>query len=151
MMGDPLQNLFGSIDADPQPVQPFDEADLADMADHQLVSPIDVERIDPSLSPVTLEQLLSEPAPSLQVLTAVKERAKLAASEPLPGRLTQMVYLVAVAMARVKRSARITSLSDPELRRATRWMLVQPWVPDPVRPLLRDYLSVLELPGKRVT
>lgn len=75
--------------------------------------------------------LLSHRSPPLELLRIMKDFAKaigLHPASPLPPDAARVMYLGAIAAARVRCGQRISSISDGELIEGLRWTLSRPWV-----------------------
>ena len=92
---------------------------------------------------------IAAPQPPLELLELVKDFAKANADHPengLPKEIAAVLYYGCIAAALVRLKARISKLSDAELRRGLGWAVEQPWVDEETRQLLAR--AVMEItPG----
>jgi hypothetical protein len=98
-----------------------------------------VAQIAPDGYPLeTLADLFDHPNPPIWLLRAVKNFANLAdarPNEPLPPEVATSLYFCAIAAGFTRHNARITSLSDSELREGLEWTASQRWVDRTLRRL----------------
>jgi hypothetical protein len=96
--------------------------------------------------------LLRHPNPPARLLELVKEFAKANADHPengLPKEIAAVLYYGCIAAALVRLKARISKLSDADLRRGLGWAVEQPWVDEETRQLLGRALVGITRAGAR--
>jgi hypothetical protein len=99
----------------------------------------------PELQSLTLGELIAQPAPAAELLDLVKRVARTAKShaDPAVQDMATVLYYASVLTARVKCAMPISRLSDAELATGARWVLGQPWVEEPLRPMIQAALAAL--------
>ncbi len=96
--------------------------------------------------------LLRHPNPPPRLLELVKDFAKANADHPengLPKEIAAVLYYGCIAAALVRLKARISKLSDAELRRGLGWAVEQPWVDEETRQLLGRAVMEITRAGAR--
>lgn len=94
--------------------------------------------------------LLTHRSPPLELLVIMKDFAKAVGvhpHSPLPPDAARVMYLGAIAAARVRCRQRISSMTDAELIEGMRWTLAQRWLAPQIESVLEDLL--VELEGKQ--
>lgn len=102
----------------------------------------------PALSPgiSTFRQLFEHPNPPIELLELTKRFAKSCRSRPdapVPDEVATVLYLAAIAAARLKGGASISRLDDAALRPALDWALEQPWLDPGIGELLEGARATL--------
>jgi hypothetical protein len=95
----------------------------------------------------SLAELFSTPNPPLELLRQVKEFAKrnyAQAESLLPREVSLMLYFASLATALLRCRARISQLSDSELRAGFEWAVAQPWGDERLTLLFREGISALQ-------
>jgi hypothetical protein len=95
---------------------------------------------------LTFADLFHHPSPPLDLLAAAKDYAKLcfyARHSPLLPEVALLVYYASIASALVRLAARISTLTDEELRTGWNEALRQPWLDPRTRQLFTDALATL--------
>ena len=90
--------------------------------------------------------IFRHPMPPIELLQMIKDYAKrnmAAGDRGLPEEIAQLLYVLSVAVARVRCGQRITTQSDDALRANIETVLAQPWVTPPVVTILREALTLL--------
>lgn len=131
--------------------------ELASVLSHQLAAPLasSLDRLDPQIVRHVAEaggiesfgDLLTSPAPPLQLLLLTKRFAKArrhASDSGVPAEISKLLYYASIAAARLRTGQSISELADPQLGQGLRWALVQPWVQEPIRPMLERTLAILK-------
>jgi hypothetical protein len=127
--------------------------ELKEMLQHQLSAPLQVSlgtqtaeishqlkvaRRDPLL---TLEQLLNDPQPPIELLKQVKQFAKMCLRDrenPLPSEIVMLLYYSSIAAGMVRLNHPISELPPAALKRGMGWLAEQQWVTEDVRALLEE-------------
>jgi hypothetical protein len=145
---------------------PWGPDDLGEILRHQLAAPI-LFGPDPAADRPTgagpggagkapvpplsnFGDLLTHPAPPLELLRLTKEFAKASDTRPqcpLPKEVATALYYAAILAALLRHGQRITELSDRSLRSGAEWGLRQPWLPAQLRPLYQLGLDRLPAVG----
>jgi hypothetical protein len=118
--------------------------ELAEIVQHQLQAPLGAdfpELADTSFASTTWGQLLSSTDPPLPVLERIKGFAKASKSAPdgpLPVEVATVLYFASIVKASLACQQRISALSPAQLDAGIRWVLEQPWVPEPICALLEQ-------------
>ena len=161
MTADPLRQFEASalasmFDAGRSVARPWEGGDLAAVLRHQLAAPLAVdlcapgrasaERVarlitaaDPPLR--TFYDLLSHPAPPVELLELTKRLAKRARADrasALPEEVAAFLYFASIHTALKRVGARISTLDDRQLRDGIEWVLAQPWLDPSARALFDD-------------
>lgn len=128
--------------------------ELAAIFQHQMSAPmlVDLGSFDPrtatqlrNLSDAqglllkSFADLFHHPVPVIELLELVKDFAKSNLDHPesgLPSEIAATLYYTSIAAALVRLNARISKLSDADLRHGLRWTLEQSWLDDQTRELL---------------
>ena len=87
----------------------------------------------------SFSDLFHHPAPPLELLELTKNFAKANMDHPessLPGEVAAALYYASIAAALVSLNARITRLSDSDLRSGLLWTRDQPWLDEKTKGLL---------------
>lgn len=110
------------------------DADLAALLRHQLATTVagDVG---------TFGQILTGTRGGLGDLERVKDFAKSARDDAeggIPAAVCHVLYYAALAAARLRYGARLTSLADAELARGFDWAVSLPWLDQPLRDLISN-------------
>jgi hypothetical protein len=137
--------------------------ELREMLRHQLTAPLQLSLgtlsaevshqieqagIDPLL---TLDQLLHDANPPVELLKLVKRFAKMCRRDrqnPLPSEIVMLLYYASIAAAMVRRDQAITDLGPASLKRGMGWLITQEWLTDELRGLLNSGLGWLEAHGE---
>jgi hypothetical protein len=96
---------------------------------------------------LTLEQLLHDPSPSIELLKLVKRFAKLCRRDrenSLPSEIVMLLYYASIAAAMVRLDQAISDLGPASLKRGMGWLATQEWLSDDLRTLLNQGLAWLE-------
>ncbi len=96
--------------------------------------------------------LLHHPAPPIELLELVKDFAKSNMDHPescLPKEIAAVLYYTSIAAALIRLGARITHLSDAELRQGLLWAKGQGWLDEATRNLLCQALKKVADRGGR--
>ena len=122
------------------------ESELAEVFQHQLRTPLhfDLPELAGPWAERTFGQLLLDPTPPKEVLEQVKQFAKSAgdSQDPqLPKQVSALLYLVAIAVARLRLDDRITSADDRTVAKKWQWAIDQTWLDEPTRTILQDALQ----------
>jgi hypothetical protein len=141
------------LDANPD-APLWSDQELADVLKHQLAAPVvfelsrlehtdaaDLQQIlDTAQPPInSFADLLSHPAPPLELLRLTKNFAKAATLDqesPVPNPVAMTLYYAAIAAALVRHRQRLSTMDDAVLSDGLRWVLSQSWVDGQVRMLL---------------
>lgn len=133
--------------------------DLAAVLRHQMSAPVqfDLAILDPRLGEQvrllaasqglvlnSFRDLFRHPNPPLKLLEMVKDFAKRAAAGtegPLPREIASVLYYASITAAEFRCQARISKLSEEELRRGLEWALSQSWLDDETRNLFSTALK----------
>jgi hypothetical protein len=133
--------------------------ELLEMLRHQLAAPLQLSlgslsaevahqlRLAQADPLMTLDQLLRDPHPPVELLKLVKRFAKLCMRDrenPLPSDIVALLYYASIAAARVRGQAEITALTPAKLTRGLTWLRGQSWVTDEMRRLFDAALEQLE-------
>ena len=127
------------------------DADLKDMLQHALDAPLApevgqalgeafterVRQLSTTSLPAiaNLRDLVSHPNPPADLLSLVKDFAKISAehpTHPLPRDLAKVLYYTAILVAR-RHGLTISAQDDAAIQRATRWAMELSWLDDTVR------------------
>jgi hypothetical protein len=135
--------------------------EMAAIFSHQMAAPLLVDLgnyLPPSarqLEPLTTPQgapllsfadLIHHPNPPIELLALIKDFSKTNASHPengLPKEIAAVLYYAAIGSALLRLKARISRLSDAELRRGLCWAGEQPWLDPQTRLLMAQALTAL--------
>ena len=114
--------------------------DLAAMLRHQLSAAV------AGTVPKTFGQLFAQDRPAVEELRLVKDFAKAARSARhgkagVPGDIASVLYFTSILLAWARQNARISSLSDADIRRGGQWVIDQPWVDGETRRIVRRALD----------
>jgi hypothetical protein len=141
---------------------PWSTNDLAQLLQHQLdqnlmsdlssIAPGAAETVksqfaDVHKAPETYRQLFQYPSPPVRVLELGKEMAKASRKDnesPLPSEISEYLYYAFIAVALVRSSRVISSLSERELQRGIGWALRRTWGDRDIALLLNDAADGLE-------
>ena len=96
--------------------------------------------------PRSFADLLRHQSPHLELLELVKDFAKANADHPengLPKEIAAVLYYACIAAALLRLKARISKLSDADLRRGLRWAAEQPWLDEETKQLLARALAAM--------
>jgi hypothetical protein len=96
--------------------------------------------------PRSFADLLRHPSPRLELLELVKDFAKANADHPengLPKEIAAVLYYACIAAALLRLKARISKLSDADLRRGLSWAAEQPWLDEETKQLLARALAAM--------
>jgi hypothetical protein len=133
------------------------EADLRAMLEHLLSAPLPLAlgvrpgHVEPllngaSLPPAfTLGDLYDHPAPPAALLRLVKDLAKSGANDPcssLPADLLLLIYYAAVALARVRGVAGVSTIKAEPLERGMAWGAGLSWATPKFRSLFQTALQM---------
>ena len=161
MTADPLRQFEASalasmFDAGRGAARAWEGDDLAAVLRHQLAAPLAVDLCGPGRSaaervarliddadpPVrTFHDLLSHPAPPVELLELTKRLAKRARadrSSALPEEVAAFLYFASIHAALKRGGARISTLDDRRLRDGVEWVLAQAWLDPSARALFDD-------------
>ena len=131
--------LASMLDIDSTVGRPWDARDLGAVLRHQLAAPLPPGT---AAAPIeTFDQLLHHGSPPVALLESVKDFSKAARQDPeagLPKEVAAVVYFAAIVVARRRCGARISKLSDGELRAGIDWALAQAWMDPVTRGLFAD-------------
>jgi hypothetical protein len=137
--------------------------ELKEMLRHQLTAPLQFSLgtlsaevshqikqagIDPLL---TLDQLLHDAHPTVELLNLVKRFAKMCRRDrqnPLPSEIVMLLYYASIAAALVRLDQAISNLESASLKRGMGWLIRQEWLTDELRELLNSGLVWLEAHGE---
>jgi hypothetical protein len=93
-------------------------------------------------SPVrSIQDLLDDPAPPLEVLQLLKDFARCQRADPgsgYPQEVAVALYFAAIAMALACLNQRITRMDDPRLCRGLEWMTRRSWIDPKTRALATE-------------
>ncbi|MGO8764613.1 MAG: hypothetical protein ACLQSR_05685 [Limisphaerales bacterium] len=98
----------------------------------------------------SFSDLFHHPAPPLELLELVKNFAKSNVDHPasgLPDEIASALYYASIATALVRLDARISQLSDSDLRQGLLWAKTQAWLDNKTKELLAQALA--KLPGDK--
>lgn len=130
--------------------------ELQAVLEYQLAAPLqfDLGGLDPGLARKlrtlsaaeglllqSLRDLFQHPYPPVDLLTLVKGFAKSSSEypdSPYPREVALVLYYLSIAVALLRCQARITRLTDEELRRGLDWALGQPWLDEASRKILTE-------------
>ena len=137
-----------------KPRPEWNPQELGEILRHQLAAPLELE-LAPGAIPdaktqrgiKTFADLFMCPAPSLEVLKAVKDFAKShidQADAPVPREVASVLYYACIILARRHHATRITTLSDAGLRKGVQWLLHQDWLGEAERSVLTDGIAAGE-------
>jgi hypothetical protein len=149
-------DLARMIDSGDDELGLFGVEELAEILDHQFSAPLgfDLARLsnhstrrlkslcssaDPPIE--SFGDLLHHPSPPVELLKMTKEFAKLCWTDHdhrLPEDVATILYLLSIAVAMTKCGRRITGQDDSALRRSLEWALMQTWLDESTRALLRE-------------
>jgi hypothetical protein len=137
------------------------DADLTEIFEHQLRTPLlqdmraapaVIQLLDSAMF-ATLEQplktfgdLFRHSNPPIELLRSVKDFAKTSdgpMEDALPAPVASALYTLAIAAAMARLGARITTMSDAELRQGFDWVIAQSWIDAPIRQLAVEALATL--------
>lgn len=147
------RRLAELIDLDETATGRWRPDELAQVLQHQLNAPLLYH--EESIAPFprkgdkamrSFGQLLTDPAPPLDLLRLIKDFAKASDARtggPLPSEVAMTLYYAAILAALTRRGDRISELSDPALRTGTEWVLRQPWLPVTLRPVFEAGVATL--------
>ncbi len=138
----PPARLARLFELDPENVLAWQEAEMAAVLRHQLAAPIETQAVTPAPADhvpapprqsgtPTLAELCSLPCPPLAPLRASKDfaQAHLHHDRPdIPRAVAEVIYYLAIALARSRCGERITRLPDAEVARGIDWALTLPWL-----------------------
>jgi len=116
----------------------WQESDLAAIVRHQLRTPVDRSEGR------TFEEVLLDQAANVESLRRIKELAKGWRDDPgsgIPGEVCHVIYYAAIAAARVRGEASLTTLDGASLARGLRWAVEVEWTPQPLKTLLRTAIG----------
>ena len=100
--------------------------------------------------PHSFGDLLRSPSPLPDLLELVKDFAKAereSPDSPLPKEIATVLYYAAIGVALARCGARITALSDGDLRRGMAWCRRRAWIDERTDTLFRDALAYLSNEG----
>jgi hypothetical protein len=141
------------------------DSDKADILRHQLSVPVvadlrrcsavdeatlsQIQDLSAGIAPPTFAQVLYHPAPSLQLLRAIKDFGKSAAQEdgPLPSEVAYVLYYAAILVARLRHDEQITAMDDLAIREGAEWAIQQPWVDEATRKIYVEGIAKLKGSG----
>ncbi len=95
--------------------------------------------------------LLGHASPPLELLKAAKvfaKQADLQFDAPIPSPVARVLYYATIVVARLRCQARISELTDGELRLGLTWVVRQAWVDEAVRAVCREGLETLNAASK---
>ncbi len=95
--------------------------------------------------------LFHHPHPPLGLLRLVKQFAKANRAHPdspLPVEVAALLYLLSIAVARLRCGERISSLDDDALREGLKWASEQCWLDNPTRSLITEAMDSLGARGQ---
>ena len=136
--------------------------DLASILSHQLRVPlaVDLTQVDapePARRELaariarnpdeTFAAVLFSPNPPLEILSTIKDFAKLLRSgpdAPIPAEVATMIYYAAIAAALAQKNHRLSELGDAELRKGLDWARGRKWIDATMRELLDTACARLE-------
>ena len=138
--------------------QVFQARELTAILSHELRAPLRsalgdfapefvqvVERLPADTQiPRSLEDLLCQSRPSLELLGLAKRFAKSCcgpAESALPRELGLVLYYLTIAVARIRRGVRLSELSDEALAGGLQWSSEQKWIEEPLRSLVNEALT----------
>ena len=133
----------------------WNDGDFADVLAHQLRAPlvIDLAKValgDASLHEcdvATFDELLHHPKPNIELLVLCKNFAKAVRVDPnwpLPAEVATVLYLASIAAARIRLDARISSMSDADLRAAVGWAMAKSWIDPRTKSIFFDLVKLLD-------
>lgn len=97
------------------------------------------ESCDPAIE--TIGQLLTHPAPPIDLLEKLKEASKAARRDKtsaMPVEVPTAIYFASIGAALVKRDELISNLDAPELQKGLAWTGNQDWVDEDVADIARQ-------------
>lgn len=117
----------------------------AKQLEQMLWEPLGKFGVKSNLAPETrsARELLEHPAPSIELLIAIKTVAKCHPRDLLPPEMSLLLYYGSIASALVRCGQRITKLPDEDLRNGFTWVIKQPWVPEGICELFRQATAKL--------
>jgi hypothetical protein len=92
----------------------------------------------------TLAAVFTEPGPSLEMFTAIKEwsrRSTRAPEPPLPSDIASLLYFAAIAAAHLRHGQWISKLDPALLRQGIEMLLAKPWLGEPFRGLFQEFIA----------
>jgi hypothetical protein len=102
---------------------------------------------DTNPPPESLESVLLQPRPSVEILNVVKKFAKSSSLEGvedgMPREIALLLYFLSIALARARCQTRLSELPDEAVMNGLQWMLGQNWVADSIRSLASEALNHL--------
>jgi hypothetical protein len=137
----------------------WSDEDLNEILQHQIRTPL-MEELQPEPGNFELVNLLSRTGnqarvatfgdllthsnPSLILLKAAKDFAKMAAGpsdDALPKQVAAALYILLNAAAIVRLNQKITTFDDAEWRQNLHWLMAQSWIELPMRNLAKEALD----------
>jgi hypothetical protein len=134
--------------------------ELTEMLRHQLSAPLQLslgtlsaevshQIKEAGVGPLlTLDQLLKNAHPPLELLKLVKRFAKMCRRDrenPLPSEIVMLLYYASIAAALARLDQAISDLGPASLTRGMSWLAEQDWLTDDVRALLREGLARVQV------
>lgn len=116
---------------------------VADLVDQGLLTSEQLDQVtaaNGSNVPIVGDVLFSA-EPSIDVLRAIKVRWKamrLRQGSNESGVAATALYYLSLLVARIRCGTQITSLRDVDLRKGLTWLVVQPWIEDPLTKFVDD-------------
>jgi hypothetical protein len=98
----------------------------------------------------SFSELFHHPVPPIELLEMTKDFAKANMDHPesaLPGEVATALYFASIAAAYVRLGARISKLSDQDLRAGWLWTRDQGWIDEKTKALLAEALAKGLLPS----
>ena len=149
-------HLSAMLDLRDVHVHEWSPQELKEMLRHQLAAPLQLSlgalsaevthqakeaAVDPLL---TLDQLLSDVHPPVELLKLVKRFAKMCMRDrenPLPSEIVMLLYYASIAASLIRLDHPISELAPASLGRGLTWLSTQEWVTDDLRTLLQRGLE----------
>lgn len=164
---DPV-SLADLMDCRSDKEETWSASDLAAILEHQLDADVqyDLGRFDEAVGvdlpgmlrsavepPIrSFRDLFEHPQPPIELLDLTRRFAKacrLPGDSPLPAEIATILYLASIATAMIKRSHRLTALTNEALSNGFAWASEQSWLNESTRRLLRQGRDALESHGSR--
>ena len=122
------------------------EDEIGEVWRHQLTAPVEGWAAGVPPRPVTCGQLLHGEWPESEGLRLLKDFAKANRDHPaseLPREIAAVLYLAAIAAARVRLRSSLSTLTSSALLAGWEWAERRPWLDEATRILFRGALSDL--------
>jgi hypothetical protein len=101
----------------------------------------------------SFRDLFHHPEPPLVLLRITKDFAKASSYHPasgLPEDVAKTLYILSIAVARLRCGVMISELDEPALEKGVRWAIQRPWIDDASRQLLTEaYESIIAARGTK--